>query len=278
MMFPHFRMSGRTIAMSYLCIAVLVPSMIGVAVLREATMRDEMNRETARQLYVQAIASGIAHSANAASAALSTLAFDPSTSHAVSGGELDIVGMRFRRIMRTIGMKQIELTDSSGRSVLRVTNDEPGSAASRGTHADLRFHHAVRGSDSIAGEVAGTVPITTLVDADVYSQGLGRLALDSRDGRVLADPEAGGRGEILDIPEISGPMRAPIEAGLSMSETWASVAFAVAGDLPIDVTLTDVPAGGSPWPWWSLVVFDGLLLAVGWLVVSSVTMRQAPIP
>ncbi|TCO40211.1 cache domain-containing protein [Dokdonella fugitiva] len=277
MTFPHLRLSSRMIAMSYLCMAVLAPSMVGVAVLREATMRDEMDRETARQLYVQAIASGIAHSANAASAALSTLASDPSTSRAVSSGELDVVEMRFRRIMQAIGMKQIELTDSNGRPVLRVTNDEPGSAGSRDLGSDLRFHHAVRGTDSMVGEVVGTASITTLVDAAAYSQSLGRLILHSRGGRVLADPEAGGRGTILDIPESAGAMRAPIEAGVSTSGPGTSVAFAVAGDLPIVVTMT-ASVGGSPWPWWSLVVLDGLLLAVGWLVVSSATMKQAPVP
>ncbi|HEY6939883.1 hypothetical protein [Dokdonella sp.] len=266
MKLARLHVSGRVVAMLYLCVAVIAPSLVGVAVMRDAAVRDEAEGDTSRMLFAQAVASGMARSAASTEAVLAMLAVDDATIEALGGGDYAGLHARFEGAMEAAGIQRLALHDVAGHEVLGIAKD--GAASKPGGGATVRFHRAVMRGGVAIGELEASMPISALADATSYP-GAGRVVLSSLSGRLLADAEAGEGGEIVDVPQgVAGAARVPVEAGVSGSNAGHPIAFAVPAGLPIIVTVTAYEAAATAWPWWDLVVLDVLLLAVGWLVVA----------
>lgn len=255
----------RTIMAAYLCLAVGIPSLIGVAVVRQQAEHQRARAETARLLLAQALGAQVERGARTARAVLAMIATDPDVGSAFASASYGVLEQRLREGLHAGRFEALELRDDAGHPLFGVAAKEPASAAT----ARLRFHRTVRSGEHRLGEMVAVVPVATLVDASAYSPGLGHVALTGIDGRILMDEEGSRSDVVIDVPEADLATLAPVESGTTSAGSASAVAFAVAGDLPVLVAVSAAEQEAR-WPWSDLVIVDALLLAVGWLVASNV--------
>lgn len=270
-------LSKRLIVGLLLCVTVATSSYVGIRLTRAEYASFENIAEGARLGLAQALAASLERSAEASHAVLVMLATELGSSEGLGHAGHSELEAKLRGALRSGRFAAIDLRSPAGDVLISVSDESVDATPSKQKQASLRLHQRIQDRDgSVIGEVVATGPVDSRVESLMHPSVLGTVSLTSLDGRMLADAEGSATDAVFDVSQDDASQGMPVEAGVTSSAPTRGqpIAFATVRGLPVMITVTGTRAVGQSYRS-TLIVADGLLLALSWLGIMYCMRRTS---